>query len=163
MPTRAASEVIFSPPRPEDDLWMQRALEQAHAAAAAGEVPVGAVVVVDGRLIAEAGNQTRSRNDPAGHAEIVALRRAAERLGSWWLPDATLYVTLEPCAMCAGAIVLARIDRLVYAAKDPKSGMCGSLGCIVQDPRLNHQVDVTAGVLADPAAEILRSFFRSRR
>lgn len=142
---------------------MQRALEQAHAAAAIGEVPVGAVVVADGRLIAEAGNQTRSRKDPAGHAEIVALRRAADRLGSWWLPDATLYVTLEPCAMCAGAIVLARIRRLVFAATDPKTGMCGSLACIVQDPRLNHRVELSAGILADQSAQILRSFFQRRR
>jgi tRNA(adenine34) deaminase len=142
---------------------MQRALEQAHAAAAAGEVPVGAVAVVEGRLVAEARNQTRTSIDPTGHAEIIALRRAAERLGEWWLPDATLYVTLEPCAMCAGAIVLARVRRLVYAASDPKTGMCGSLACIVQDPRLNHRVELTAGVLADPAASLLRSFFQSRR
>jgi tRNA(adenine34) deaminase len=142
---------------------MQRALEQAYAAAAAGEVPVGAVVVRDGRLLAEARNQTRGSNDPTGHAEIVALRRAAERSGEWWLPGATLYVTLEPCAMCAGAIVLARIQRLVFAAADPKTGMCGSLACIVQDPRLNHRVDLTTGVLADPAAQLLRTFFRTRR
>lgn len=142
---------------------MQRAIEQAYAAAAVGEVPVGAVVVVDGRLIAEAGNQTRSHNDPTGHAEVVALRRAAERLGSWWLPDATLYVTLEPCAMCAGAIVLARIRRLVFAATDPKSGMCGSLDCIVQDPRLNHRVEISSGILAEQSARLLRSFFQSRR
>jgi tRNA(adenine34) deaminase len=142
---------------------MQRALEQAYAAAAAGEVPVGAVVVRDGRLLAEARNQTRGSNDPTGHAEIVALRGAAERSGEWWLPGATLYVTLEPCAMCAGAIVLARIQRLVFAAADPKTGMCGSLACIVQDPRLNHRVDLTTGVLADPAAQLLRTFFRTRR
>jgi tRNA(adenine34) deaminase len=142
---------------------MQRALEQAYAAGVSGEVPVGAVIVVEGRLIAEARNQTRRNNDPTGHAELVAIRRAAERLGEWWLPDATLYVTLEPCAMCAGAIVLARIRRLVFAAADPKTGMCGSLACIVQDPRLNHRVDLTAGVLADTSAELLRAFFRSRR
>lgn len=142
---------------------MQRALEQAHAAASEGEVPVGAVVVQDGKLIAEARNQTRKNTDPTGHAEIIALRRAAERLGEWWLPDATLYVTLEPCAMCAGAIVLARVTRLVFAAADPKSGMCGSLSCIVQDPRLNHRVDLTSGVLAEPASALLRGFFRARR
>lgn len=142
---------------------MQRALEQAYAAASEGEVPVGAVVVQDGKLIAEARNQTRKNTDPTGHAEIIALRRAAERLGEWWLPDATLYVTLEPCAMCAGAIVLARVTRLVFAAADPKSGMCGSLSCIVQDPRLNHRVDLTSGVLAEPASALLRGFFRARR
>lgn len=142
---------------------MQRALEQAHAAAAMGEVPVGAVVVMDGRVVAEGRNLTRSNTDPSAHAEIVALRRAAERRGEWWLPEATLYVTLEPCAMCAGAIVLARIRRLVFAAPDPKTGMCGSLACIVQDPRLNHRVELTTGVLAEPSAHLLRSFFRDRR
>jgi tRNA(adenine34) deaminase len=142
---------------------MQRALEQAYAAAAEGEVPVGAVVVREDRLLAEARNQTRTNNDPTGHAEIIAIRRASSRLGEWWLPDATLYVTLEPCAMCAGAIVLARLKRVVFAAADPKTGMCGSLACIVQDQRLNHRADLTAGVLADPAAQLLRSFFRSRR
>jgi len=142
---------------------MQRALEHAVVAAGDGEVPVGAVVVVGGRLVAEARNRTREWADPTAHAEVLALRRAAERSGHWWLPDATLYVTLEPCAMCAGAMVLARIRRLVYAAPDPKTGMCGSLACIIQDPRLNHRVEVTAGVLAEPAGELLRSFFRARR
>ncbi len=163
MSTPTPPELQLTPPRPEDPLWMQRALEQAHAAAAIGEVPVGAVLVMGERLVAEGRNQTRTRNDPTGHAELVAIRRAAERLGEWWLPDATLYVTLEPCAMCAGAIVLARVRRLVYAAADPKTGMCGSLACIVQDQRLNHRVDLTTGVLADPAARLLRSFFRNRR
>ncbi|MBI4546117.1 MAG: nucleoside deaminase [Gemmatimonadetes bacterium] len=142
---------------------MQRALEQARAAAAEDEVPVGAVVVRAGRLLAEARNRTRSWDDPTGHAELVALRRAAARLGQWRLLDATLYVTLEPCAMCAGAMVLARLERLVVAAADPKAGMCGSLGCIIQDPRLNHRVRLTAGVLAEPAATLLQSFFRARR
>jgi tRNA(adenine34) deaminase len=142
---------------------MQRALEQAYAAQGAGEVPVGAVVVEDGRLLAEAHNLTRTRTDPTAHAEILALRRAAERHGEWWLPDATLYVTLEPCAMCAGAIVLARVRRVVFAAPDPKTGMCGSLDCIVQDSRLNHRVELTAGVLAEPSAALLRAFFRARR
>lgn len=142
---------------------MQRALEQAYAAAAMGEVPVGAVVVAAGSLIAEGRNLTRTNTDPSAHAEVIALRRAAERHGQWWLPDATLYVTLEPCAMCAGAIVLARIRRLVFAAPDPKTGMCGSLACIVQDHRLNHRVELTAGVMAEPAAHLLRSFFKGRR
>lgn len=142
---------------------MQRAIELAHAAAAVHEVPVGAVMVRDGRLLAEAHNLTRTIEDPTAHAEMVVLREAARRLGSARLLDATLYVTLEPCAMCAGALVLAKVRRLVYAASDPKTGMCGSLGCIVQDPRLNHRLDITAGVLAEPAGELLRRFFRVRR
>jgi len=142
---------------------MQRAIEQARAAAAEEEVPVGAVVVIGGRLVAEARNRTRAWDDPAGHAELVAVRRAAERVGRWALLDATVYVTLEPCAMCAGAMVLARIRRLVYAASDPKTGMCGSLACIVQDRRLNHRVELTRGVLEEEAGELLRAFFRARR
>lgn len=142
---------------------MQRAIEQARAAAAEEEVPVGAVVVIGGRLVAEARNRTRTWDDPTAHAELVAVRRAAERVGRWALLDATVYVTLEPCAMCAGAMVLARIRRLVYAASDPKTGMCGSLACIVQDPRLNHRVELTRGVLAEEAGELLRAFFRARR
>lgn len=153
----------FGPARAGDDLWMQRAIEQARAAAAEEEVPVGAVVVIGGRLVAEARNRTRTWDDPTGHAELVAVRRAAERLGRWALLDATVYVTLEPCAMCAGAMVLARIRRLVYAASDPKTGMCGSLACIVQDPRLNHRVELTRGVLEEEAGELLRAFFRARR
>ncbi|HUG42184.1 MAG TPA: tRNA adenosine(34) deaminase TadA [Longimicrobiales bacterium] len=152
-----------TPADPDDAAWMRRALERAAEAAAADEVPVGAVVVVDGALVAEAHNEPRARKDPTAHAEILALRRAAERLGHWWLDGATLYVTLEPCAMCAGAMVLARIDRLVYAAADPKAGMAGSLACIPQDDRLNHRVAITAGVLADEAGALLRSFFRARR
>jgi len=142
---------------------MQRALEQAYAARAEDEVPVGAVVVAGGRILAEGRNRTRTWQDPSGHAELIAVRRAAARRSQWRLLDATVYVTLEPCAMCAGALVLARVRRLVFAASDPKTGMCGSLGCIVQDPRLNHQVRMTRGVLADEAAELLRAFFRSRR
>lgn len=142
---------------------MRRALDQAHLAAAADEVPVGAVVVLDGEMVAESHNQPRSRSDPTAHAEMLALRAAAERLGHWWLNGATLYVTLEPCAMCAGAAVLARIDRLVYAAADPKAGMAGSLACLPQDPRLNHRVAITAGVLGDEAGDLLRDFFRARR
>lgn len=142
---------------------MRRALAQAEAAAASDEVPVGAVVVVEGELVAEAHNQPRRRNDPTAHAELLALRAAAERLGHWWLNGATLYVTLEPCAMCAGATVLARIDRLVFAAADPKAGMAGSLATIPRDERLNHRVEITGGVLADEAGAILRDFFRARR
>ena len=142
---------------------MQRALEQARAALTDDEVPIGAVVVQDGRLLAEAYNLTRTIADPTAHAELLAIRRAAARLGGWRLLDATLYVTLEPCAMCAGAVVLARLQRVVFGAFDPKAGMCGSLGCVVQDRRLNHRAALTAGVLAEPAAELLRSFFRQRR
>jgi tRNA(adenine34) deaminase len=142
---------------------MQRALELAHGAAAVAEVPVGAVIVLDGRLISEAHNLTRTRDDPTAHAELVALRAAARRLGTARLLRTTMYVTLEPCAMCAGALVLAKVQRLVYAAADPKTGMCGSLGCIAQDPRLNHRLTLTAGVLQDAAGELLRDFFRARR
>ena len=142
---------------------MRRALELAARAAEGDEVPVGAVVVVDGRVVAEAHNEPRGRNDPTAHAEILALRRAGEALGHWWLNGATVYVTLEPCAMCAGAMVLSRIDRLVYAAADPKAGMAGSLACIPQDSRLNHRVEITPGILADEAGAQLRSFFQARR
>ena len=149
--------------RPDDVRWMRRALVQAEAAAADDEVPVGAVVVVDGTVVAEEYNRPRSLNDPTAHAEILALRAAAHALGHHWLHGATLYVTLEPCAMCAGAMVLARIDRLVYGASDPKAGMAGSLADIPRDERLNHRVEVTAGVLADQAGTLLRDFFQARR
>ena len=152
-----------SPERSDDPLWMQRALEQAYAASTVAEVPVGAVLVWDGRLVAEGHNLTRTIADPTAHAELVVLRRAAERLGNARLVESTLYVTLEPCAMCAGAMVLAKVARLVYGARDPKTGMCGSLANVVQDPRLNHRLEVTAGVLAEPAGELLRQFFRARR
>jgi tRNA(adenine34) deaminase len=147
----------------EDALWMQRALELAYAAVSVGEVPVGALIVHQGRLISESYNHTRTDDDPTAHAEMIALRVAARRLGTARLLDTTMYVTLEPCAMCGGALVLAKVSRLVFAATDPKTGMCGSLGNIVQDPRLNHRLTVTAGVLATPAAELLRTFFRARR
>jgi tRNA(adenine34) deaminase len=153
----------YTATQPDDTLWMQRALELAAAASAVAEVPVGAVVVSGGRLLAEAHNLTRTTDDPTAHAEIVALRKAARRLGTSRLLHATMYVTLEPCAMCAGALVLAKLERLVYAATDPKTGMCGSLGCIVQDPRLNHRLALTAGVLEEPAARLLRDFFQLRR
>ena len=142
---------------------MRRALAQAEAAAERDEVPVGAVAVRDGRVLAEAHNRSRSLTDPTAHAEVLAMRAAAQALGHWWLQRAALYVTLEPCAMCAGAMVLARIRRLVYAAADPKAGMAGSLASIPQDRRLNHRVEVTGGVLGDEAADLLRTFFRARR
>jgi tRNA(adenine34) deaminase len=153
----------FSPVQPQDRFWMQRALEQALAARSQDEVPIGAVIVHDGNLLAEAHNLTRTLLDPTAHAETVVIRRAAEKLGGWRLLDATLYVTLEPCAMCAGAIVLARIQRLVFGALDPKAGMCVSLGNLVQDKRLNHRVELTGDVLAQPAGDLLRDFFRARR
>lgn len=146
-----------------DSVWMRAALEEAARAEALGEVPVGAVIVRAGEEVARGHNLTHTSNDPSAHAEMIAIRRAAERLGHWRLLDCTLYVTLEPCAMCSGAIVLARIPRLVYGAVDPKAGMCGSLGNLVQDPRLNHRVELTAGVLAEECGAVLRDFFRARR
>ena len=142
---------------------MARALEQARAAAAAGEVPVGAVLVQGDRLVAEGNNRTRRDADPTAHAEVVTLRRGAQGLGDWRLTEATLYVTLEPCAMCAGALVLARVPRVVYGAADPKAGMVASLGSLLQDARLNHRAEVTAGVLEGPAGDLLRRFFQASR
>lgn len=143
--------------------WMARALEMAETGALRGEVPVGAVIVRAGRMISEAHNRTIQLGDPTAHAEVLAIRAAAQLLGDWRLTDTTLYVTLEPCAQCAGAIVLGRIPRIVFGAHDPKSGMVGSLSNLVQDPRLNHQADVVSGVLRDDAAAILKKFFRERR
>lgn len=142
---------------------MRLALAEADKAWAQGEVPVGAVVVKDGEVIATGFNQPITSHDPTAHAEIVAMRAAAEKLGNYRLPGCELYVTLEPCAMCSGALVLARVDRLVFGAPDPKAGFAGSLGDLVRDPRLNHAVDVTAGVLEDECGELLRSFFAGRR
>jgi len=142
---------------------MARALERAREAAQAGEVPVGAVAVQGEKIVAEGRNRTLEWNDPTAHAEVVAVRGAAGRLGRPRLPGTTLYVTLEPCAQCAGSLVLARVDRVVYGASDPKAGMAGSLGNLLQDPRLNHRMQVTPGVLADSAASLLRDFFRERR
>jgi len=142
---------------------MRRALQEAAFAGEAGEVPVGAVVVRGGELLAAGHNLTHTVQDPSAHAEMVAIRRAAEAIGHWRLLDCTLYVTLEPCAMCAGAIVLARLPRLVFGTHDPKAGMCGSLEDLVRDARLNHRVELTSGVLAEEAGELLREFFRQRR
>ncbi|NNF25755.1 MAG: nucleoside deaminase [Gemmatimonadetes bacterium] len=142
---------------------MARALEMAQAGGLRNEVPVGAVLVRDGTLLAEAHNATVTRSDPTAHAEVLAIRRGARLTGDWRLTGATLYVTLEPCAQCAGAIVLARIPRVVFGAADPKAGMAGSLHNLLQDPRLNHRADVTGGVLAEESAHLLRTFFRARR
>ena len=142
---------------------MARALELAAACAAHGDVPIGAVVVRDGVEVAAAGNERELRADPTAHAEVLALREAATAVGSWRLDGCTLYVTLEPCAMCAGAIVLARAPRVVVGASDPKAGFAGSLGNLVQDERLNHRAELTSGVLAEGCSEMLRAFFRERR
>ena len=142
---------------------MELALSEAARCQAHGDVPVGAVVARDGEVLASAGNGRELMSDPTAHAEILALRAAAASLGSWRLDGCTLYVTLEPCAMCAGAIVLSRLDRLVFGAADPKAGFAGSLGDLVREPRLNHQVEVVSGVLEEPCGEILRAFFRDRR
>ena len=142
---------------------MRRALEQARRASELGEVPVGALVVdPHGRAVADH-NRTRERSDPTAHAELLVIREAARRLGDWRLEGHSLYVTLEPCAMCAGAIVAARVPRLVFGASDPKAGMCGTLEDLVRDPRLNHGVEVVSGVEADASARLLRAFFRARR
>ncbi len=142
---------------------MRLALDEARAAGERGEVPVGAVLVQAGTVIATRGNEREARNDPTAHAELLVLRDAAAILGGWRVLDATMYVTLEPCPMCAGALVQARVARLVYGAADPKAGAAGSLFDLTADPRLNHTVEVTRGVLADEAGELLRRFFASRR
>jgi tRNA(adenine34) deaminase len=146
-----------------DAAWMRRALTQAEHAAEAGEVPVGAVLLAPDGTVFEDHNRTRELGDPTAHAEILVLRAAAHHLGDWRLEGHTMFVTLEPCAMCAGAIVLARVPRLVYGARDPKAGMCGSLGNLVQDDRLNHRVELRGELLADDAGALLREFFRARR
>ena len=142
---------------------MEAALAEARLAAEVGEVPIGAVAVHGGEIIARGQNSVIRENDPTAHAEIVVLRKAAAALGNYRLNGCTLYVTLEPCAMCAGAMIHARIDRLVYAAADPKAGACGSVLEVLNHPRLNHQMQVEQGVLSEEAAELLRGFFRERR
>jgi tRNA(adenine34) deaminase len=142
---------------------MRLALEQAEAARAHGDVPVGAVVVRDRRVIATAGNEREQRADPTAHAEILALRAAANAAGDWHLDGSTVYVTLEPCVMCAGALVAARVERLVYGPQDPRAGAALSLYNVVCDPRLNHQIEITSGVLAEECARLLRDFFEGRR
>ena len=146
-----------------DDQAMRLALQEATAAAAHGDVPIGAVVVRDGTVIAARHNERELTGDPTAHAEVLAIRDAAVVVGHWRLLDCTLYVTLEPCAMCAGALVNARIGRLVYAATDPKAGAVASLYELCSDPRLNHRLPVVAGLHAEQAGELLRSFFADRR
>jgi tRNA(adenine34) deaminase len=145
-----------------DEQWMQIALEEARAAAAVGDVPVGAVIVKDNAIVGRGRNRRELDRDPTAHAEIVALRQAALALGQWRV-EATLYVTQEPCPMCAGAIVNARVARLVYGCPNPKAGAVATLFSIVDDPRLNHRVEVAAGVLADECAGVLKQFFAELR
>jgi tRNA(adenine34) deaminase len=146
-----------------DVRFMEQALEEARASAAAGEVPVGAVLVHDGRIIARSGNRTIRDCDPTAHAEMVVLREASRVLGNYRLAGTALYVTVEPCSMCAGAIIQARVPRLVYGCDDPKGGAVRSCFEILTDPRLNHQVEVTTGILTSDCAAILQSFFAARR
>ena len=148
---------------PLDEQFMGRALELARHAEAAGEVPVGAVVVKDGVVVAEGWNHPIGAHDPTAHAEIVALRAAGQALGTYRLTGTTLYVTLEPCAMCASAMVHARVQRLVYAATDPRAGAAGSVFNIVQHAALNHRLECTGGVLAEECGTMLRNFFLARR
>jgi tRNA(adenine34) deaminase len=148
---------------PSDQDFMRLALRQAEGALSHDDVPIGAVVVSGDEAIAAAGNERELRGEPTAHAEVLALRAAAERLGGWRIPDSTLYVTLEPCAMCAGAIVLARVPRVVYGAADPKAGAAGSVLDVLGEPALNHNPQVDGGVLAAESAALLERFFRSRR
>jgi len=146
-----------------DEGWMHKAIAQAREAQAAGEVPVGAVLVKDGGFVAQGWNRPIGACDPSAHAEVVTLRAAAARLGNYRLPGCTLYVTLEPCAMCAGAIIQARLERVVYGAADPKTGAAGSVFDILCSGKLNHQVAVDGGVLAEECGRLLTEFFRNRR
>jgi tRNA(Arg) A34 adenosine deaminase TadA len=159
------SEVIDDPAFSADDRrWMQRALElAAHARDAEGEVPVGAVLVLDGQCVGEGWNRNISLSDPTAHAEVGALRQAGQRLANHRLSGATLYVTLEPCTMCAMALIHARVSRVVYAATDPKTGAAGSVFDVLTDPRHNHRIQVSGGLMAEESAAMLRDFFRVRR
>ena len=146
-----------------DERMMRLALLEAEGCLDSGDVPVGAVIARDGEMLTAAGNARERLQDPTAHAEVLALREASSLSDSWRLDGCTLYITLEPCAMCAGAMVLSRIDRVVFGARDPKAGFGGSVGNLLQDERLNHRVDVTVGLLEDECGELLRAFFRERR
>jgi tRNA(adenine34) deaminase len=146
-----------------DEHFMRLALREAEQAADHDDVPIGAVIVREGEVLAAAGNERELRGDPTAHAEVLAMREASRRIGGWRIPGSVLYVTLEPCPMCAGAIVLARVPRVVYGAPDPKAGAAGSVLDILGEPRLNHRPGVDAGLLADEAAGLLESFFAARR
>ncbi len=146
-----------------DGYWMAQALAEARQAAALGEVPIGAVVVRDGAIVGRGHNRREIDGDPLAHAELLAIAEAARATAGWRLDGCTLYVTLEPCAMCAGALVNSRVERLVFGARDPKAGFCGSLGDLVRDRRLNHRLSVTGGVLADECGDLLKEFFAELR
>lgn len=148
---------------PRDEYFMRLAMREAEQALEHEDVPIGCVIVHDGEVLAAARNERELRGDPTAHAEVLALREAAAKMEGWRLLDTVLYVTLEPCAMCAGAIVLARVPRVVYAATDPKAGMAGSVLDVLTEPRLNHRPIVASGLLAEESATLLRSFFASRR
>ncbi len=148
---------------PRDDYFMRLAVREAERALEHDDVPIGAVLVRDGELVAAAHNERELRQDPTAHAEIIALREAAREIGSWRLLDTVLYVTLEPCAMCAGAIVLARVPRVVFGASDPKAGACGSVLDVLGEERLNHRPDVAGGLLGEECGQLLSEFFASRR
>jgi tRNA(adenine34) deaminase len=154
---------VAEPFSARDEELMRLALAEAAGAAEHGDVPIGAVVAREGEPLAAAGNEREHRRDPTAHAEVLALRAAAERLGGWRVPDSVLYVTLEPCAMCAGAIVLARVPRVVYGAPDPKAGAAGSVLDVLGEPRLNHRPEVEAGLLAEESRRLLTAFFAARR
>ena len=153
------AEVIM----PSDEDFMREALREAQIAFEENEVPIGAAIVKDGEILAKAHNLREKLNDPTAHAELIAIRLAASKLNSWRLLDTTVYVTVEPCPMCAGAIVLARVKRLVFGATDPKAGAAGTLMNLLDDIRLNHQVEVTCGVLEEESRKLLRAFFLQRR
>ncbi len=157
------NDIVGNSAAAADERYIVKAIDQAYIAEANGDVPIGCVIVYEDRVIAKAYNQREQLKDPTAHAEIIALTQAAEFVGSWRLAGCTVYVTLEPCPMCAGALVLARIDRLVYGCDDPKTGGCKSLYNIVQDARLNHRVEVASGVLADKCSRQLQEFFQRRR
>lgn len=148
---------------PRDEYFMRLALREAERALEHEDVPIGAVIAHDGEVIAAAHNERELRKDPTAHAEVIALREASAALGSWRVLDTVMYVTLEPCAMCAGALVLARVPRVVYGASDPKAGACGSVLDVLAEPRLNHRPEVVGGLLAQECGDLLREFFASRR
>lgn len=154
---------VSLPALPSDDIFMKLALNEAQAAFSIGEVPIGAVLVRDGEVISQAHNMRETWHDPTAHAELMVIRDAARALGSWRLTGCTLYVTIEPCPMCAGALLQSRISRLVYGASDPKAGAVATLYSLLTDDRLNHQVQVTHGVLADACGNIMQDFFRRLR
>jgi tRNA(adenine34) deaminase len=147
----------------DNNFWMRMALQEARKGYRLGEVPVGAVIVLDGQLLGRGFNQTEKLKDPTAHAEILAITSACEAIGDWRLEGATLYCTLEPCSMCAGAAVLARIKKIIFGASDPKFGACGSIFNIPIEPRLNHRIEIEGGVMADDVGEMMRNFFREIR